>query len=1424
MARPRLLRRALRIVGLALLWVVVVLVILVTVTLDILQRPVGLEQLRRLALRQTRPLLPGLQLGRIDGDITSTLTLDRVVLNDRFGGQAIRVRCISLRYDLTGLPGELRVERLELDRPELVIKPSKNGELNLSQLVVPQPATEPSSESTKMRLRLDRLRIIGGSVQVAGTRVSGIDVDLSLKGSLDRVSLVLSGARAQVQLPDGKKLGGQVSGRLSLDRSRIDARFRAGVNGLVPADLQLDLAARGPLSRVGLDARLALAGGGALTVDGWVGWGEQCPRYDLRLGLSDMDLARLAPSLPPTRIDLRLGAAGHGVPLQPGSRAKLTLRAPAATVAGYRIESLKIDAETDDGRWKLGALVLEAAGGRVKVAGAGTLERVDVKARVDLPRLDRLPDEVRRLAPPRLGGAVALTAHVVGPIRGPLTLQSRLGVRRLAVAGVRVGRADLAAGFSGLPAAPRGKLELTAAHIDPPDRRFRMDRVRLAVSGTPRRLHLACAADGPGLRGQLEADTTIHDGGKRVEVELRRLALAGLGRRVTLRNEPRLLYHDGRRIELTTTRLAVLGGEVTVEGVIRPRGFPRLEAQLRVHGVRPPGLARPVDAAITARADRREVHATVEASLPSLGTRLAVAARLPVRYRALLPLPDLRRDGQVKLRLERLRLGLLSDVSRDLPRASGQVDLTLDVGGKLVDPQVDLALKLTDAGLGEVQGVDASTELAVRGGSTHVRHQVSLAGRPLVGLTADVPLTLAPLLTGAAGVERLRDLPVKIRLDLHRTRISALPRIHPALSQIDGEASARLEVDGPLLRPSLRFRSRLTDAVAGGTMKLGAIDTRVTTTAGNGAIRATVDVDRDRQPLLRAQGSAKLELGSLLGRRLPLPAIPISLDARVPAYSLARLEGVNSQLAGLAGLLSARIRVSGTTRARRGRAEFRVAQAGYDKVQVGDLGGELSFDGKQLSSRLDLRQPGGGLLRWSGFLSTRGLAGRLVGSRLDLAFLKRLSPEIKESAGRLAVDLKASGSLARPVVTGYVALKEGKLHPRGMSQLHHINARMELGSREVRLVRLGLKGDKGTLDLSGRVTLAGEGLDLSLGPRMVKRIALLARARGFGVDAGPMTGVVFSADVKVNGEVGKRLVLKVNVEHGMVKVPKIEGQRQLLSTAVPSDVVFVDQQAGVAAVRPVGPPRARGLGLQLELGADPLFVRGEEVDLEVVTNLRVRTDELGRPRVRGRVEIRRGRIRALNNTFEVRQAVVSFSGEADPDPALNVVLARTAPEAIVIVQLSGTASAPELTLRSEPPVYEQSQIISLLLTGRIDARPDSGGSGDQTTAIASALSQVLLGNLVRRIAPKVGIDVARVSFDESKDERTGESQLKAEAEVGKFITERLYVGYRRVFGASATENANEGLMEYRISARWLLMALFGDAGVGGLDLVWNLRY
>ncbi|MCK5796881.1 MAG: translocation/assembly module TamB domain-containing protein, partial [Deltaproteobacteria bacterium] len=124
--------------------------------------------------------------------------------------------------------------------------------------------------------------------------------------------------------------------------------------------------------------------------------------------------------------------------------------------------------------------------------------------------------------------------------------------------------------------------------------------------------------------------------------------------------------------------------------------------------------------------------------------------------------------------------------------------------------------------------------------------------------------------------------------------------------------------------------------------------------------------------------------------------------------------------------------------------------------------------------------------------------------------------------------------------------------------------------------------------------------------------------------------------------------------------------------------------------------------------------------------------------------------------------------------------------------------------------------------GRVDPRK-GGGQADNTMAVTSAVSQALLGSMLSSIAPKIGIDVMRVDLGQSTNDQ-GETRFRAEAEVGKYLMERLYLGYRRVFGASNEENANEGLLEFRLSARWLLMAVFGDAGVGGIDALWTYRY
>ena len=45
-----------------------------------------------------------------------------------------------------------------------------------------------------------------------------------------------------------------------------------------------------------------------------------------------------------------------------------------------------------------------------------------------------------------------------------------------------------------------------------------------------------------------------------------------------------------------------------------------------------------------------------------------------------------------------------------------------------------------------------------------------------------------------------------------------------------------------------------------------------------------------------------------------------------------------------------------------------------------------------------------------------------------------------------------------------------------------------------------------------------------------------------------------------------------------------------------------------------------------------------------------------------------------------------------------------------------------------------------------------------------------------------------------------------------------------IFAAPEGSNQNEAHVEYRLTRRWMLESLFGDAGVGGVDALWTYRY
>ncbi|MFN7134539.1 MAG: hypothetical protein ACK4N5_20845, partial [Myxococcales bacterium] len=59
-----------------------------------------------------------------------------------------------------------------------------------------------------------------------------------------------------------------------------------------------------------------------------------------------------------------------------------------------------------------------------------------------------------------------------------------------------------------------------------------------------------------------------------------------------------------------------------------------------------------------------------------------------------------------------------------------------------------------------------------------------------------------------------------------------------------------------------------------------------------------------------------------------------------------------------------------------------------------------------------------------------------------------------------------------------------------------------------------------------------------------------------------------------------------------------------------------------------------------------------------------------------------------------------------------------------------------------------------------------------------------------------------------------------------YLTDRLYLGYRRDFGARVErgENLNEVRLEYQLAPRTTVEAYGGDAGSAAGELVWTRDY
>jgi translocation and assembly module TamB len=208
------------------------------------------------------------------------------------------------------------------------------------------------------------------------------------------------------------------------------------------------------------------------------------------------------------------------------------------------------------------------------------------------------------------------------------------------------------------------------------------------------------------------------------------------------------------------------------------------------------------------------------------------------------------------------------------------------------------------------------------------------------------------------------------------------------------------------------------------------------------------------------------------------------------------------------------------------------------------------------------------------------------------------------------------------------------------------------------------------------------------------------------------------------------------------------------------------------------PPPAPGpeIALDLTVTAEHIFVRGRGIFAEMEGSLKLRGTSTN-PQPLGAFTMRRGNVSMAGQTLDFSKGEVSFNGGSLTDPSLNFVASSTNGSFTATLTISGTASAPKITLSSVPEAPQDEVLAQLLFK-----RSASSLSPFELASIASALASLTggpdVGNPLESVRKEFGLD--RLSVGSGPG---GGATLQG----GRYVAPGVFVGAKQGINGANTQ-------------------------------------
>jgi translocation and assembly module TamB len=348
-------------------------------------------------------------------------------------------------------------------------------------------------------------------------------------------------------------------------------------------------------------------------------------------------------------------------------------------------------------------------------------------------------------------------------------------------------------------------------------------------------------------------------------------------------------------------------------------------------------------------------------------------------------------------------------------------------------------------------------------------------------------------------------------------------------------------------------------------------------------------------------------------------------------------------------------------------------------------------------------------------------------------------------AGMVALDARATGTMAAPRISGTAQLSRGIYRnlEYGVA-LREITGTVRGDMDRIVVESLTARAGPGTLTVRGEVRpfAEGEPIDITVSGQNLQPVSSDLLRGSFDTNL-HLSGFIGSG-MRLAGQLGTR-ELTIGIPEGLPGgVADLGPIREVGrgSPPPPPGTAAARRAAGKQArAAPAPPPDAAPLALDIIFNApERVYLRGRGLDVELGGSVRV-GGTVSAPQAEGDLRLRRGSLTVLDRRLTFSRGVLRFQGDA-LSPEIDLLATSRVESTTINVAVSGTPRDPKIEFTSSPELPQDEVLARLIFNRSADKL-----SPFQIAQLARVLSGAVSGGqedpvtgFVGRVTRSLGLD------------------------------------------------------------------------------------